>query len=264
MPEIFAIFGDPVKHSRSPLMHNHVFKTLGYPGCYSRVHLKDGVALRDTFFTLGLQGANVTVPHKEAAFHACDEIRGFAATVGVVNTITLEHGRLIGYNTDADGFLFAIRAFNAVKKVLIIGAGGTARALASRLQDAGMRVDVLNRSENRLVPFATDGFHTMTWEQCMPKAYDLLVNTTSAGLQDALLPAPEPLLDSLMGQARYAADVIYGKYTPFLARCKLHGLPAIDGARMLLGQGVLAHRIFTKEQFDTDTIETVMHESFFF
>ena len=71
--KLFAIFGDPVAHSRSPLMHNHVFKKLGYKACYTRVHLKDGSKLKETFFNLGLSGANVTVPHKEAAFEACDE-----------------------------------------------------------------------------------------------------------------------------------------------------------------------------------------------
>ncbi len=76
--KLFAIFGDPVSHSRSPLMHNSVFKNLNYPACYTRVHLKDGSKLKETFFNLGLSGANITVPHKEDAYNACDEIRGFA------------------------------------------------------------------------------------------------------------------------------------------------------------------------------------------
>ena len=84
---LFAIFGDPVKHSRSPLMHNNVFKALDYKACYTRIQLSDGTKLRETFFELGLSGANITVPHKEAAFKACDEIRGFANKVGVVNTM---------------------------------------------------------------------------------------------------------------------------------------------------------------------------------
>ncbi|MEJ2501156.1 MAG: shikimate dehydrogenase [Campylobacterales bacterium] len=262
--ELFAIFGDPVAHSRSPLMHNHVFKTLEFPGCYTRVRLKDGRRLRDTFFTLGLQGANVTVPHKEAAFNACDEVRGFAKEVGVVNTLVNENGRLIGYNTDADGFLFAIRAFEAVEDVLILGAGGTARALAKRLRQNGKTVDVLNRSENRMAPFAAEGFKTMTWETFEPRGYDLVVNTTSAGLEDDSLPAPETLLQPLLESSRYAADAIYGKVTPFLALCAALELPAIDGAEMLLGQGVLANRYFTQERYDADTIEKVMRESFAF
>jgi len=263
-PALFAIFGDPVHHSRSPLMHNHVFKRLGFPGCYTRVHLTDGSRLRETFLALGLKGANITVPHKEAAFNACDEVRGFAEAVGVVNTIVNEHGRLIGYNTDADGFLFAIRGFENIRTVLILGAGGTARALAERLRREGKSVALLNRSEGRLAPFAADGFMTMTWEGFTPRGYDLVVNTTSAGLEDDALPAPESLLNPLLGQSRYGADAIYGKTTPFLALCAVHGLPAIDGAEMLLGQGVLANRFFTEERYDADTIEKVMRESFAF
>jgi len=91
--KLFAIFGDPVAHSRSPLMHNHVFKSLGFKGCYTRIQLKDGSKLRETFFEFGLSGANITVPHKEAAFSACDEIRGFAKKIGVVNTIIYEDGK---------------------------------------------------------------------------------------------------------------------------------------------------------------------------
>lgn len=260
--ELFAIFGDPVHHSRSPLMHNLVFKRLAFNGCYTRVHLKDGATFRDTFLALGLSGANITVPHKEAAFEACDEIRGFARDVGVVNTVVNENGRLIGYNTDADGFLFAIRNFDAVNTVLILGAGGTARALCERLRREGKQVRVLNRSEGRLAPFKEAGFETATWDTFISDAYDLVVNTTSAGLEDDTLPAPEALLEPLLRKSRYAADAIYGKVTPFLSRCRALNLPAIDGAAMLLGQGVLANRLFTKEIYDAAAIEAIMAESF--
>ncbi len=140
--KLFAIFGDPVSHSRSPLMHNCVFKNLKYDACYTRVHLLDGSKLKETFFSLGLSGANVTVPHKEEAYKACDEVRGFAKTVGVVNTLINENGKLVGYNTDADGFMYAIKEFGKINKVLILGAGGTAKALASRFMQENIKVSV--------------------------------------------------------------------------------------------------------------------------
>ena len=138
--KLFAIFGDPVSHSRSPIMHNSVFKNLNYKACYTRVHLKDGSKLKEIFFNLGLSGANITVPHKEAAYEACDEIRGFASKVGVVNTIINENGKLIGYNTDADGFMFAIEEFGDIKNILVLGAGGTAKALVSRFLEDDLNV----------------------------------------------------------------------------------------------------------------------------
>jgi len=262
--KLFAIFGNPVKHSRSPLMHNHVFKKLNFDACYTRIHLENAERLKETFFAQKLSGANVTVPHKEAAFSACDEVRGFAKEIGVVNTLVNEDGRLIGYNTDADGFLFSIEAFNGIKEILIIGAGGTAKALAQKFKLEGLHVSILNRSEGNLLYFKEAGFDTYTWENCPVKPYDLVVNTTSAGLSDESFPAPVDLLSALLKQASYAADAIYGKLTPFLKLCQEMGISYKDGADMLLGQGVLANRYFTEEKFSREEIHDIMKESFLF
>ena len=260
--KLFAIFGDPVEHSRSPLMHNSVFKNLNYPACYTRVHLKDGSKLRQTFFNLALSGANITVPHKEAAFEACDEIRGFANKVGVVNTIINEDGRLIGYNTDADGFIYAIEEFKAIKKVLILGAGGTAKALAARFLEESFEVSVLNRSEGRLAFFKEIGCSCFTWSDFQLQEYDLVVNTTSAGLKDEELPAPQEIIEQVLNSTRYVADAIYGKLTPFLKVAQKKGLNFKDGADMLLGQGVLANELFVKKRLSKEAIKTHMQKSF--
>ncbi len=99
MKKIFAIFGNPVSHSKSPLMQSYALYGLGIDGCYGRYRLESGDALRDKFFELGLDGANVTVPHKESAFRACDEVDEFAKRVGAVNTVVRRGDRLYGYNT---------------------------------------------------------------------------------------------------------------------------------------------------------------------
>ena len=261
---LFAIFGNPVKHSRSPLMHNHVFKKLHYNACYTRIHLEDGAKLKETFFSQKLQGANITVPHKEAAYKACDEVRGFAKKIGVVNTLINENGRLIGYNTDADGFVFAIKEFKNIKNILIIGAGGTAKALGMKLQELELNVSVLNRSAPNLEYFKNSGFETFSWENCPTKGFDLVVNTTSAGLSDDNYPAPLEKLRTILEKSSYAADAIYGKVTPFLRLCQDLNITYKDGANMLLGQGVLANNYFTKEKFSLKEIQTVMQESFDF
>ena len=260
--KIFAIFGDPVSHSRSPLMHNSVFKNFNYPACYTRVHLLDGTQLRETFFQLQLSGANITVPHKEAAFQACDEIRGFANKVGVVNTIVEENGKLIGYNTDADGFLYSIEEFKPIKNVLIIGAGGTAKALAAKFLEEQMQVTVLNRSSTRLTFFQDIGCKTFTWKDFAIAHYNLVVNTTSAGLKDEELPAPQDLIENILDNTQYVADAIYGKVTPFLQLAKEKKIPFKDGADMLLGQGVLANELFTQHKLDKELIKKYMQSSF--
>jgi shikimate dehydrogenase len=260
--KLFAIFGDPVSHSRSPLMHNCVFKNLNYKACYTRVHLKDGSKLKETFFNLGLSGANVTVPHKEAAYKACDEVRGFAKTVGVVNTLINENGKLIGYNTDADGFMYAIQEFGKVNDVLILGAGGTAKALASRFMQDGIKVSVLNRSQSRLSYFKEIGCETSNWESYSTKRYDLVVNTTSAGLKEEILPCPLSIVEDTLANTSFIADAIYGKLTPFLKLALEKNITFKDGADMLLGQGVLANELFVNKELKLEDIKTYMEKSF--
>jgi shikimate dehydrogenase len=243
-------------------MHNCVFKNLNYKACYTRVHLKDGSKLRDTFLSLKLSGANITVPHKEAAFNACDEIRGFANEVGVVNTIINENGKLIGYNTDADGFMYAIEEFKNIQNILVIGAGGTARALSSRFKQDNIEVDVLNRSEGRLKEFKDVVDNTYTWNNLEIKKYDLVVNTTSAGLSDENYPCPLNILENILDNTRYVADAIYGKLTPFLKLADSKGLTYKDGSDMLLGQGVLANELFVNYKLKKGEIEKQMRRSF--
>jgi shikimate dehydrogenase len=260
--KIFTIFGDPVGHSRSPLMHNSVFKALHVDACYTRTRLTDGSRLRDVFFAKALSGANVTVPHKEAAYEQCDEVRGIAATIKAVNTLVLEGDRLIGYNTDAEGFIRAIESFGPLRNALILGAGGTARALSIALCARGIEVNVLNRSSGRLEYFKNEGIASYTWDGFVCGNYDMIINTTSAGLSDDEFPLPRPLLLELLSRAKGAVDVIYGKETPFLREVKAHGLPYKDGSDMLLQQGILANRFFTRDAFSLEEIEIPMKRSF--
>ena len=262
MAQLFSIFGDPVSHSRSPLMHNSVFKNLNYKACYTRTHLLDGSRLKETFFSLGLSGANVTVPHKEAAFNACDEVRGFAKTVGVVNTLVNENGKLIGYNTDADGFMYAIEEFKDIQNILILGAGGTAKALCARFLQEVIKVSVINRSEGRLTYFKELGSLCYSWDSYATHKYDLVVNTTSAGLKDEELPAPQEIIDDILANTTFVADAIYGKLTPFLKLAQAKGLTFKDGADMLLGQGVLANELFVNSTLEREDIQKEMKKSF--
>ena len=260
--QLFSIFGNPISHSRSPLMHNCVFKNLNFNACYTRTHLPDGNELKETFFTLGLSGANVTVPHKEAAFNACDEVRGFAKKVGVVNTLIEENGKLIGYNTDADGFMYAISEFKNIKNILVLGAGGTAKALVSRFLEDDLKVTVLNRSVTRLEYFQNLHCECYSWDTFKIKEYDLVVNTTSAGLKDNNLPASEELIEQILEHTHYAADAIYGKLTPFLKMAQDKNIIFKDGSDMLLGQGVLANALFVNNRLSKEDIKREMQKSF--
>ncbi|MGW8169917.1 MAG: shikimate dehydrogenase [Sulfurovaceae bacterium] len=261
LPKLFAIFGNPVSHSKSPLMHNFAFYLLGYDGCYGRYLLEDGKHLRETFLSLGLSGANITVPHKEAAFEACDWCDEFAKKVKAVNTIVLKDGKLHGYNTDGPGFLKAID--NSTKTILLVGAGGTAMSTSVLLREAGYKVTILNRTPERLAPFIQNGFECYDYETLPINAsFDLIANMTSAGLQDDNLPAPISILEPLINNTKSCIDVIYGKDTPFLKLAKQANKPTQDGSAMLLNQGILAFDYFTNHKFALDQIEQAMKKAF--
>ncbi|MBD3808412.1 MAG: shikimate dehydrogenase [Epsilonproteobacteria bacterium] len=261
MRQIFAIFGNPVSHSKSPLMHNTAFDILKFNGCYTRYLLEDGNDIKDKFISLGLSGANITVPHKEAAFRACDELDEFAKSVGAVNTIMLRNGKLKGYNTDAPGFLKCVKDFSGAKTVLILGAGGTVKSTSYMLKDNGYKVEILARNRDRLKDFEND-FGCFTFDNFKEKKYDLIINMTSAGLQDDLLPAPKEILDNIMVGSKGVIDIIYGKQTPFLNLAHEKGVISKDGVDMLINQGVLAFDYFTNHEFTLETIENAIKRAF--
>ncbi len=258
--KLYAIFGNPVAHSISPTLHNYTFKKLGFDGCYTKILVKDGAKMRDIFLSYRLQGANITVPHKEEAFRLADEVLGIAKEIGAVNTWYNKNGKIIAYNTDAPGFYESVKEFD-FNSILILGAGGTAKALALYFKEMGYNPTILNRSASRLSYFTQKGFEVYTWEEFEPRNFDLVINTTSAGLKDENLPAPKELLEKLFKEAKYAVDVIYNKTTPFLALAQSFGLKTKDGTEMLLYQGILAFEIFTDYTYTKEEIEKRMHES---
>lgn len=246
MKKIFLIFGNPVNHSKSPLMHNYFFKKSNLSYCYTRFLLESGNNIIKKFKELKINGANVTVPYKEWAFKLADEVRGVAKEMGAVNTLILENNKIVGYNTDGPGFMEVIKNFD-YKNPLIIGAGGTARAISYLL-----KADIVNRSEKRLEFFKKRKFNVYTWENFDFKNYDLIINTTSAGLKDDLLPMPEKMLKILFKNAKYAVDVVYGKKTPFLKLAERYNLITRDGLYLLVYQGILAMELFLKKKLDKE------------
>ena len=260
--KLFAIFGNPVSHSKSPLMHNLAFRGLEFDGCYTRHLLQDGSTLKEAFDDLSLSGINITVPHKTHAYQACDVLDPFAQKVGSVNTIVKRDNLLYGYNTDANGFLKAISEFKDIKSVLFLGAGGTAQSTAIILQEAGYNLTIVNRSSARLEYFKSKGLDTYTFDDFVPSRYDLVINMTSAGLEDDSLPCPIEILNEVIPTSKACVDVIYGKDTPFLKLAKSLGKPTKDGSDMLLYQGIIAFDYFTDGAYDFEEIKSFMQKAF--
>ncbi len=252
----YAIFGDPVEHSKSPQMHNSAFNYLQIDANYKKHHLKDAKKLKNEFLKK-YAGANITVPHKEEAFKQADEVIGIANEIQAVNTYINKDGKIIAYNTDAPGFLKAIECFGKLEKVLIIGAGGTAKAIALALKEQNIEITIVNRSDDKLKFFKEKGFITYNWNNFRLDHFDLVVNSTSAGLKDDTYPMNKGQLENIFLNSKYAFDCVYGKETPFLQLAKLEGLKTKDGEDMLLYQGVLAFEYFTDTKLDENTIETM-------
>ena len=257
MKNQFVIFGNPVEHSKSPQMQNAGLKHINFDGNYKKHHLVDGNTIKDVFLQNNYMGANITVPHKEDAFANADEVRGLAKEIKAVNTYINENGKVVAYNTDAPGFLKAIESFGTIKNVLLLGAGGTAKAIALALKSKNINVTVLNRSEGKLDFFKEHQIPCFSWENFEAETYDLIVNSTSAGLKDEYLPCDKEILETVFKNAKFAFDCVYGKITPFLALASENALEIKDGEDMLLFQGLLAFELFTNTKADNSVIEAM-------
>ncbi|MDR0467379.1 MAG: shikimate dehydrogenase [Campylobacteraceae bacterium] len=262
MNKKYCVVGNPIEHSISPKLHNFTYEALGIDAIYSKFLLENEALFKDIFFSHNFDGANITVPFKESAYHICDEIKGIAEKIRAVNTIVKKNGKLYGYNTDAPGFLKAIEEFSDIKNVLIIGAGGTAKAISFILREHAFYVNILNRSENRLLFFKDENFKTFTYEDNLPNSYDLIVNTTSAGLSDNELPAPIDILSYVSKNAKFAFDVVYNRQTPFLDFCKKSNIAYKDGSDMLLYQAAFAFNLFFDNKYKESEITKAMRQAF--
>lgn len=271
--KLYAVFGNPIAHSKSPYLHNFTFHNLGIDARYVRILLESTINARDfreKFFAYSLSGANITIPFKEIAIDSCDEIVGIAQKIGAINTIVRRGERLFGYNTDAMGFYRNIER-KKLQTALIIGAGGSARAIAFILKERGICVEIINRSESRLDFFRKNGFECASFDEFSANLggesqYDLIVNTTSSSINGEL-PLDSAILVELFDGAKIAFDLMYGKKCPFLElakkcgkiRDKKHKIQTIDGAKMLLYQAIEASSLFLNKPYKT--IEKAMSKA---
>lgn len=255
---VVGIFGDPVAHSLSPAMHNAAFSTLGLNWVYVPFLVPAALlaeAVR-ALPALGIRGVNVTVPHKEAVMEFLDGCSELAREVGAVNTIIHTDGRLWGENTDVYGVRQALRGLRLRRQdAVVVGAGGSARAVLVALREAGVaRVWLANRTVERARELARR-FSTGTFVvEPLPLSrlrdaplftqVRIVVNATSLGLHHKSFP---PLAVEATPKDCLFFDLVYG-HTTFLRRAAAAGRPTADGREMLLHQGAAAFRLWTKRQ----------------
>ncbi|MGC8876199.1 shikimate dehydrogenase [Thermus sp.] len=240
-----GLLGHPVAHSLSPAMHAFALESLGLEGTYEALDTPpEGLPERLAEVRRAFRGVNLTLPLKEAALAHLDWISPEAKGIGAVNTVLKVEGRLFGFNTDASGFLEALRAGGIPLRgpALVLGAGGAGRAVAFALKGAGLEVWVWNRTPERALALAEEfGLRAVPLERA--REARLLINATRVGLKD---PAASPLPAELFPEEGAAVDLVYRPlWTRFLREAKERGLKVQTGLPMLAWQGALAFRIWT-------------------
>jgi shikimate dehydrogenase len=256
-----GVLGWPVAHSRSPAMHNAALAAVGLSDwVYQRLPVPPELFAATTraLAGAGFRGANVTIPHKEAALALADVASAAAREIGAANTLSFApDGTIAAENTDAPGLIAAMERSPRDLTALVLGAGGSARAAVWALRDAGAReVSVWNRTASRAADLARVlGARAVP----APEAADVLVNCTSVGLAASAQAASATtgqddvealnqlgLTLDLVGRYSYVVDLVYREgATPLLLAARERGVPTLDGLDVLVAQGALSFALWT-------------------
>jgi 3-dehydroquinate dehydratase / shikimate dehydrogenase len=260
---VYGVVGNPVMHSRSPLIHNRGYDALGIDAVYVPFLVPDLDDFWPLADALGVKGLSITVPHKETAARTIKEGDDLVAAVGACNTAVRADGGWRGTNTDIAGFMAPLRrAVGEVKGLgaTVIGAGGAARSVVHALVTAGARVLVLNRGPDRAARLAREmavecaGLDSAGCRRAADYA-DLIVQTTSVGM--AAQPGdPAPGL-SFTGRELVYELVYAPAETPLLARARAAGCRVIQGKAMLIAQAMEQFRLFTGREYPRDLAASV-------
>jgi shikimate dehydrogenase len=268
---LVAVLGHPVSHSLSPRMHNAAFLAQGVDLVYAAFdvppeRLAEAIGgLR----ALGMAGANVTVPHKEAVMRLLDELEPLAARVGAVNTIVNHQGRLVGHNTDVGGFLAALDSVRPEGarglRCLVAGAGGAARAVVTALAEGGAaEVWIHNRTEPRARSLCESaaGWGMARCEvvsanelRARTQSADLVVNATSVGLGTSVKESSVPV--DILDSHQVVMDLVYAAHpTALVAAAAARGATTLDGREMLVMQAASSYRLWTGLEPPVDTMRS--------
>ena len=255
MGKSFAVIGDPINHSLSPIIHSAAFRELNLDSSYigyriPKGELESGV---EGLKKIKINGFNVTIPHKIEMMKYLDKMDESCSIIGAVNTVVNNEGVFKGYNTDMDGFLEPLKKREISiqdKKILLIGAGGAARAIVAGIaKEKAKSLDITNRTienANNLSEFATKiglTAHTKKMEAVNEniKNYDMIINSTSLGLKNE----SSPISFEQINQESVIYDIVYSPMnTDFIKKAKDKKLEVIYGYEMLLGQATRAFEIW--------------------
>jgi shikimate dehydrogenase len=275
--QLIGVIGDPVKHSLSPVMHNAALAELGADYVYVAfpIQAEELEAAIAGFSAIGVQGFNVTIPHKQAIMPLLHEISTDAQAVGAVNTVWRTDQGWVGTNTDVAGFMAPLKDAGdwADKIAVVLGNGGAARAVVAGCTQLGFSsIQVFGRNPQKLETFFNSwrdsalkpplSVHPLDDIADSIPAADLIVNTTPVGMHTAA--AESPLEAEVLASAKFSAlayDLIYTpRPTRFLKLAAQRGLTIIDGSEMLVQQGAAALEIWLNRSVPVETMRQALLE----
>jgi len=246
--QVFAVFGNPVSHSLSPVMFNRAFSKTGYNGVYVAFQVRaigEGIsAMR----SLGIKGASITIPHKVSILDFLDELDPVAESIGAVNTVINHKGRLKGYNSDCLGAVSALEAITCLegKNVAIIGAGGAARAIGFGVKSRGASLTLINRTVSRGEKLAASlGADFIPISELDSLPFDILIQTTSIGM--APLIHQSPISEVMLTPSLLVMDIVYAPLkTRLLKDAEATGCRTINGMAMFIHQAAFQFELWTR------------------
>lgn len=255
---LYGVIGDPIRHSKSPIMMNRAFRETGINGVYAAFHVtSDRIAdFAAGVRAMGIRGVNVTIPHKLDIMSVLNEIDEGALAIGAVNTIVNDAGRLIGYNTDGIGYVRSLKEEAehelAGKRIVVIGAGGAARGIVYALtSESPSRITIANRSVDRARELALAfqdiaDIEAISNEQLQAACgqADIVINTTSVGMFPKT--GETPIDAAWLRPGAVASDLIYNPLkTTFLEQAEQRGCRIHGGLGMFIYQGAYAFEYWT-------------------
>ncbi len=247
--DVYCIFGNPVEHSKSPLIHNACFKHYGINAAYLAFKIDSIKAGTDALSNLNIKGASVTIPFKEKIIKLLDEVSEDAKAMGAVNTVLNKDDKLYGYNTDCMAAISPLKPLGIQgKNVAIIGAGGAAQAVAYGIQKEGGSLIIINRTVDKGERLASKfngkfiGLNEL--ERMNYLSADIIINTTSIGMHPDIEYSPIP--SRFLNSSMIVMDVVYTPMnTRLLKEADQKGCTTIDGLSMFLHQGAAQFKIWT-------------------
>jgi shikimate dehydrogenase len=272
---VLCIIGYPIEHTMSPIMHNAALRELKLNCIYLAFNIHpDNLNLAvGGFRALNIMGINVTIPFKQKIMKYLDEIEPIAQKIGAVNTIKNDEGYLIGTNTDAEGAMKTLLDVGysiSGKDVLLLGAGGAARALAYILAEDANKIVIANRTEKRAIKLAKElktifstniegKNNSRSVLKNESKKSDILINTTSIGMHPNLQLSPIP--SEFLHEGLFVFDVIYNPLkTRLIKDASAKGCQTLGGLDMLVNQGALAFEWWTNKKPNISLMKNIVIE----